>query len=72
MVLENISSKVLMVLLLLPFEETFKVDSKLWIYKVNVPSCEYNIHEHTKFHEDINKHELVIKGKKYQLVGTIC
>ena len=52
-----------MVLLLLPFEETFKVDSKLWIYKINVPSCEYNIHEHTKYHDDLNKHELVINGK---------
>ena len=70
MVLENISSKVLMVLLLLPFEETFKVDSKLWIYKVNMPSCEHR--QKTVYHDDLNKHELVIKGKKYQLVGTIC
>ena len=71
MVLENISSKVLMVLLLLPFEETFKVDSKLWIYKVNMPSCEHR--PKTVYHDyPINKHELVINGKKYQLVGTIC
>ena len=71
MFLENISSKVLMVLLLLPFEETFKVDSKLWIYKIHVPSCEYR--PKTVYHEPpINKHELVINGKKYQLVGTIC
>ena len=65
-----IKSKVLMILLLLPFEETFKVDSKLWIYKVNMPSCEHR--PKTVYHDDLNKHELVINGKKYQLVGTIC
>ena len=71
MVLENISSKVLMVLLLLPFEETFKVDSKLSLYKVYMPSCEHR--PKTVYHDyPVNKHELVINGKKYQLVGTIC
>ena len=68
----DIGASIIMVLLLLPFEETFKVDSKLWIYKFKVPSCEYDIHKHTKFHEDINRHELVIKGKKWQLIGSIC
>ena len=65
-----IKSKVLMVLLLLPFEETFKVDSKLSLYKINAPSCDYR--PKTVFHDDLNKHELVIKGKKYQLIGTMC
>ncbi len=66
-----IKSKVLMILLLLPFEETFKVDSKLWLYKVNMPSCEHR--PKTVYHDyPVNKHELVINGKKYQLVGTIC
>ena len=66
-----IKSKVIMILLLLPFEETFKVDSKLELWKVNMPSCEHR--PKTVYHEPpINKHELVINGKKYQLVGTIC
>ncbi len=66
-----IKNSVLMLVLLLPFEETFKVDSKLWVMKVNVPSCEYK--PKTVYHDyPINKHELVINGKKFQFVGTIC
>jgi len=65
-----IKSKVLMILLLLPFEETFKVDSKLSLYKINAPSCDHR--PKTVFHDDLNKHELVINGKKYQLIGTMC
>lgn len=68
----DIGASIIMVLLLLPFEDTFKVDSKLWIYKLKVPSCEYNIYEKGTFHEDLNKHELVINKTKWQLIGTIC
>ena len=68
----DIGASIIMVLLLLPFEDTFKVDSKLWIYKLKDPSCEYNIYEKGTFHEDLNKHELVINKTKWQLIGTIC
>lgn len=61
---------IIMTLLLLPFEETFKVDSKLWLAKIKVSNCEIEIP--TKYHDAENKHEVVIKGKKFQYVGKIC
>ena len=61
---------VIMTLLLLPFEDTFKVDSKLWLLDVKVPHCEVELP--TTYHDGLNKHEITIGKKKMQLVGNIC
>ena len=62
---------VIMTLLFLPFEETFKVDSKLWLLDVKAPHCEVELP--TTYHEPpINKHEITIGGKKMQYVGRLC
>ena len=60
---------VIMTLLLLPFEDTFKVDSKLWLLDVKVPHCEVELP--TTYHDGLNKHEITISKKKMQLVGNI-
>tara|TARA_R100000687_G_C6369243_1_gene127193 strand:+ start:104 stop:322 length:219 start_codon:yes stop_codon:yes gene_type:complete len=62
--------KYVIIILLLPFNETFKVNSKLWLYEIEATSCDTQIV--TKFHEDVNKHELVIDGKRWQKVGQLC
>ena len=62
---------IIMTLLLLPFEETFKVDSKLWLAEIKVTDCSYEVP--TIYHEPpINKHEIIINGKKWQYVGKMC
>ena len=62
---------IIMTLLLLPFEETFKVDSKLWVTEIKVTDCWYEVP--TTYHEPpINKHEIIIGGKKWQYIGKMC
>ena len=61
----------LLTLLLLPFEQTFKVSSKLTLYTLKATHCDINIK--TKYHDTpINKHEININNKKYQLIGKLC
>ncbi len=64
------SLKFVLTILLLPFAETFTIESKLHLYKFEVNDCDVKIK--TNFHEKINKHEVTINGTKYQLVGTLC
>jgi len=57
-------------LILIPFETDFKLDSQLYFHKLKVANCEYA--PKTTYHDSLNKHEIVIDGKKWQLVGTVC
>jgi hypothetical protein len=62
---------VLITLMLLPFEETFYIDSKLSLMTIKATHCDINIK--TKYHEPpTNKHEITINNKKYQLIGKLC
>ena len=61
--------KFILTLLLLPFSETFTIESKLHLYSFEVDSCD--VRPKTIFHEDINKHEIIFNNTKYQLVGTL-
>lgn len=62
--------KFVLTLLLLPFSETFTVESKLHLYSFEVNNCD--VRPKTIFHEDINKHEIIFNNTKYQFIGTLC
>jgi Na+-transporting NADH:ubiquinone oxidoreductase subunit NqrF len=46
------------------------VSTQIEIHGFKTNTCDIEIK--TKYHDELNKHELVVNGKKYQLVGTIC
>ena len=63
-------SQYIFALLLVPFDQTWTVSTPIEIHGFKTNTCDIEIK--TKYHDELNKHELVVNGKKYQLVGTIC
>ena len=69
-VLNTYMNKIVIALLLVPFDQAWTVSTQIEIYGFKTSTCDVEIK--TKYHSESNKHELIVDGKKYQLVGTIC
>jgi len=62
---------VIMTLILLPIEKTFKVNSELSFLPVKVSHCDVEV-DTIYYDPPVNKHEITIGNERLQYVGHIC
>ena len=63
--------KFVMTVLLVIWAEDFTTNSPIHSFELDVKECGRS-HIVTKYYEPMNKHLLVINGKKWQYIGYIC